>query len=249
MIGMFDSGSGGLTVLQAIRERVPNASILYYGDIKHVPYGSKTRPELTRLTLDAIEFLQQQGATAIISACNSASASLAISIFETLSITPKDLIEMVGPTVRALKDSEERICLLATPATVASEMYQNAFRMVGKEIEVRAVEDVAGLIEFGAPEDVLEDAIRTACTPLPDADVVVLACTHYPLVMPLFQKVLGNVRIFDPAQAVAERAEHQFAPHASGDGSIRFCITKDSESFRALVASLFSGVRYSIEVV
>jgi glutamate racemase len=125
MIGIFDSGSGGLTVLKTVRERMPSADILYFGDIKNAPYGEKPHGELGALTVRAIELLQKRGAESIVSACNSVSASLAISLFDALSLAPGHLIEMVGPTVSAFKDSPERILLTATPATIGSEIYQN----------------------------------------------------------------------------------------------------------------------------
>lgn len=139
MIGIFDSGSGGLTVLKAVRERMPSADILYFGDIKNAPYGSKSNSELSLLTVRAIELLQKRGAGSIVSACNSVSASLAISLFDALSLTPTQLIEMVGPTVATFKNSSARLLLAATPATIGSEIYQNAFRMIGKEVETIAI--------------------------------------------------------------------------------------------------------------
>ncbi|MCR4333930.1 MAG: aspartate/glutamate racemase family protein, partial [Patescibacteria group bacterium] len=143
MIGIFDSGSGGLTVLKAIRERMPSADILYFGDIKNAPYGSKSNSELSVLTVRAIELLQKRGATSIVSACNSVSASLAISLLDSLSLAPTQLIEMVGPTVHSFKNSSARLLLVATPATIQSEIYQNAFRMIGKDVEVVAIPDLA----------------------------------------------------------------------------------------------------------
>lgn len=88
MIGVFDSGSGGLTVLKPLRALLPNADIIYFGDIKHAPYGNRTHEELTRLTVEAIQLLRARGADAIVSACNSVSASLSLSLFGTLDLAP-----------------------------------------------------------------------------------------------------------------------------------------------------------------
>src|SRR3989344_6221172 len=123
MIGIFDSGSGGLTVLKAVREEMPSADVVYFGDIKNAPYGSRSNSELSILTVRAIELLQKRGAESIVSACNSVSASLAVSLFDALSITPTQLIEMVGPTVASFRNSDARILLCATPATIRSEVY------------------------------------------------------------------------------------------------------------------------------
>lgn len=251
MIGIFDSGSGGLTVLKAIRERMPSADILYFGDIKNAPYGSKSNSELSILTVRAIELLQKRGANSIVSACNSVSASLAVSLFDALSLAPEHLIEMVGPTVSYFKNSNARLLLVATPATIQSEIYQNAFRMIGKDVEVVAVPDLASAIEFGSSEEEIERIIRNVFkdVQLGNFDAVVLACTHYPLVANIFQRVFGKVHLFDPALAVAERVKRKLWPREVGDSTTRFIISKDSQPFRDRVAQLPLIGEFSVEVL
>lgn len=249
MIGIFDSGSGGLTVLRAIREHLPSADILYFGDIKNAPYGEKPHRELCELTLRAIELLLARGATGIVSACNSVSAALAVSLFDALSIAPDRLIEMVGPTVSAFKDSPGKILLAATPATIGSGIYQNAFRMLGKEITTVAVPGLAAAIEFGAAEDEIERIIREAFSPVRshDFDPIILACTHYPLALASFERALGSAPFVDPAVAVAERVRRSLGQEV-GTGRTHFIISKDSEPFRARVAGLPFG-QAEIEVI
>jgi glutamate racemase len=251
MIGIFDSGSGGLTVLKAIREQMPSADILYFGDTANAPYGSKTNSELSVLTVRAIELLQKRGANSIVSACNSVSASLAVSLFDALSLAPDHLIEMVGPTVSAFKNSSARVLLAATPATINSAIYQNAFRMIGKDIEVVAIPDLASAIEFGEAEKEIEQIIREAfkSVELENFDVLILACTHYPLVTEIFERVLGPVPLYDPALAVAERVKKQLWPREVGDGVTRFIISKDSQFFRDRIAEFFSESAATIEVL
>lgn len=240
MIGIFDSGSGGLTVLRAIRERMPSADILYFGDIKNAPYGEKSHRELGALTVRAIELLQKRGAESIVSACNSVSASLAISLFDALSIAPEHLIEMVGPTVSSFKDSSSRLLLTATPATIASEIYQNAFHMIGKEIETVAIPGLAAAIEFGGSEKEIESIIRKTFlgVRVRDFDAIILACTHYPLIAHVFERALDPVSLFNPAVAVGERVQRQLWSHEAGNGMTRFIISKDSLPFRNRVAAL-----------
>ncbi len=251
MIGIFDSGSGGLTVLAAIREEMPSCDVVYFGDIKNAPYGSKSNSELSLLTVRAIELLQKRGATNIVSACNSVSASLAVSLFDALSLTPTQLIEMVGPTVSYFKNSSARLLLAATPATIQSEIYQNAFRMIGKEVEVVAIADLAAAIEFDSPEAEIERIILDAFKSVkPDGvDAVILACTHYPLVLPIFQRALGTVPLFDPAIAVGERVKRRLWPREVGDGMTHFIISSDSTPFRKRVAKLFPRGGFTIEVL
>lgn len=249
MIGIFDSGSGGLTVLRAIHDRFPSADVLYFGDIAHAPYGSRSREDLSRLTMQGLSYLMQSGARSIVSACNSVSASLALSLMDALE--PEHMVEMVGPTVRAFRGTKARVALCATPATIESGIYQNAFSMIGVHIEAFAIDGLAGAIEFGRSDE-YASSIRTAAPErLADrADVLILACTHYPLAIPSFRDVLGEkILIFDPADAVASRVEALMWPREMGDGAYRFVISKDSETFRNFVEEMFPGVKKTVEVL
>lgn len=252
MIGVFDSGSGGLTVLKALRQELPSADIAYFGDTKNAPYGPKSREELTQLTVLGIERLQREGAARIISACNSVSASLAVSLCDTLIPEPGSLIEMVGPTVAAFRGSSARIIIFATEATVKSEIYQNGFRMIGNDAAIVAVPELAGALEDGAPEAEIGRIVSEAVhgIELDEMDIAVLACTHYPLAVSAFRNALPRrIRLFDPAGAVAERAKKLWWPQEVGDGTLRFLISKDSVAFRAFVSRLFPNSEYSLEVV
>ena len=251
MIGIFDSGSGGLTVLKAIREQMPSADILYFGDIKNAPYGEKPREELSRLTINNIRVLQTRGATSIVSACNSVSASLAVSLFDVLGLAQQNLIEMVGPTVSYFKDFKKPILLAATPATIASGLYQNAFQMLGIMIDTIAIPKLAGAIEFGISAKEQELLIAGAFAPydMKKYGALILACTHYPLAAVSFRRVLGEVPFFDPAEAVADRVKRQLWPREVGDSKLRFLVSRDTPQFRAHVTKLFPDASYVIEVI
>ena len=251
MIGIFDSGVGGLTVLHAIRQNLPSADVIYFGDTKNAPYGEKSREQLSALTVASIRLLQERGATNIVSACNSVSASLAISLLDAFDLQPNQLIEMVGPTVSTFRGSDARVALCATPATVQSGIYQNAFRMIGKDIQAIPVPGLAGAIEFGKGDAEIETAIREAFSNVDPAsfDVLVLACTHYPFAISQFKNVLGaSIKIFDPAHAVAARVEKQFWPREVGDGRTTFLTSGESLQFKMLVERLFPDVPYTIEI-
>jgi glutamate racemase len=165
---------------------------------------------------------------------------------------PENLIEMVGPTVRYFRGTKAQLALCATRATIQSGIYQNAFAMIGIPVECFAIEGLAAAIEFNHGEEKIESLIRAA---VPDGliervDALILACTHYPLAMEQFNKILGEkTHVFDPALAVAERVEELMWPREMSDGTYRFIISKESEPFRALVAKLFPEVEYSIEVL
>ena len=251
MIGIFDSGSGGLTVLKAIREQMPSADILYFGDTANAPYGEKSREDLSRLTINSIRVLQTRGATSIVSACNSVSASLVISLFDALGLEQQNLIEMVGPTVSYFKDFKEPILLVATPATVLSELYQNAFRMLGIKIDTVAIPKLAGAIEFGTPAKDQELLVAAAFAPydMKKYGAVILACTHYPLALTSLRKVLGDVPFFDPAEAVADRVKRQLWPREVGDGGLRFFVSRDTSQFSSHVTKLLPDASYVVEVI
>ena len=251
MIGIFDYGSGGLTVLKAVRESARNFDVVYFGDLKNAPYGERSRSELSHLTVEGIKMLKAYGATSIVSACNSVSASLAVSLFDTLDLSPDHLIEMVGPTVRYLRHFDKPLLVAATPATIDSGIYQDAFSMVGIDIAPVPIPGLAGAIEFDPSDSQIAQLIRDAFRGV-NVDRyggLVLACTHYPLALSSFEKCLPSIPIFDPATAVAERVEEKFWPAEAGNGTIRFVVSADSELFLQRVAESFPDVEVSVEVL
>lgn len=251
MIGVFDSGVGGLTVLAEIKKALPAADVLYFGDSAHAPYGIRSREELTEFTIAALSYLRTNGCTTLVSACNSVSASMAVSLFDMLDISNTQLIEMVGPTVAAFRESPDRLLVCATPATVVSGMYQLAFRMINKQITMCALPELAGHIEDGAAESVIVNDVQVALSEQQGAyDTVLLCCTHYPLAQHVFESVVPEgVRVVNPASAVADRVGRYAWPREVGVGALRFVITKESEVFRRYVDSLFAGQAYTIEVI
>jgi len=252
MIGIFDSGIGGLSVARAIRAQFPSADLLYFGDTKNAPYGEKSPEELARLTVAGLRLLHDRGATSIVSACNSVSTGLAVSLLDAFELPQDAVIEMVGPTVASMKRFEGKILLVATTATVRSGIYQNAFRMVGHEIDAIPVPHLAGAIERGADLEELDGIVRGALAGMPEGEyqALILGCTHYPFARESFRKVLGEkVLIVDPAEAVADRVLRRFWPREVGDGTARFMISADTPAFRAKVAELFPDFAASIEVV
>lgn len=247
MIGVFDSGSGGLTVLNEIRKINPMADVIYLGDIKNAPYGTKTREELGALTVMLVNRLIEEGATKIVSACNSVSASIVLPMLSILSIRPFDIIEMVGPTVKALRSENRKILVAATLATIESGIYQLGFRTVGKEVETLPIRDLAGAIEFGGTDLEIEEIIKPYLVGIKNS-LLVLGCTHYPLVKSIFEKILvgRETELYDPALAVANEVLKW--KKEKGTGRTRFLITKDSSYFRERVEEMF-GVGNNIEVI
>jgi glutamate racemase len=240
MIGIFDSGCGGLTVLRALRAALPQADVVYFGDTKHAPYGNRTREDIISLTEAAFNLLRSRGATNIVSACNSVSVSLALSV-------PERVIEMVGPTVRALAKSEKRIGLAATVATIESGIYQDAFRAAGKEATAFSIPELAGAIEAGKDTD--EIVANALAGKEGTFDTLILACTHYPLVRESFAKVLPNVELFDPALPVAEEVKRLWGDEEQGTGTTHFILSKESPVFIRFIEAFFPESATACEVL
>ena len=253
MIGVYDSGSGGLTVLKAIREKAPEADIIYFGDLKNAPYGNKSREELGALTVLGIQKLIDEGATEIVSACNSVSVSIVLPMFEILNIPHANLIEMVGPTVASLKDPANKVLVVATRATIDSGAYQEGFRMVGTQADGLAIPDLVTSIEAGAPEEHMEEMVREAITPMLKHGYshLVLGCTHYPLVRHIFDKVVAEVErktlVVDPAYPVADAVVQRFG--TEGKGTTRFLVSQKSDVFSHFVRIHLRDAEPNIEIV
>lgn len=252
MIGVFDSGVGGLSVLRALRQKLPQADFVYFGDTENAPYGEKSAREIGDLIAMALQRLASEGATDIVSACNSASVSVHSVPIDLLRIGKFNIVEMVLPTVGALAPLGKKIALLGTTATIRSRIYQEAFQDRGVEITAIAVPELAGRIEAGASREemfpIIDAALRRAVEV--GAEIISLSCTHYPFVKEMFEESLARagskVVVFDPAEAVAGEVEARFS--GEGEGRLRFLISKDSSVFRNYVEKLFRDAPHTVEV-
>jgi len=248
-IAVFDSGVGGLTVLHELLVALPHEDFLYLGDTARFPYGTRTREELERFSVEIADRLLAAGAKLLVVACNAATSNAlpALQAHVAALAAPVDVVGVVAPeSVLAVAATHTgRIGLLATPATVASGAYERAVN--GADPLVRLVSvpcpDLAPIIQGGFPFDArVVDTVRSYCEPLREAavDTVILGCTHYPLVAPMLQRSLGRgVTLVTSGAAVARRVEHALAvrgleSRATGEGRYRFLCTGDVEDFRSL---------------
>jgi glutamate racemase len=248
MIGFFDSGSGGLSVLVQFRKRCPHADVVYFGDIANAPYGEKGQAELEVLTQEGIKKLYSFGATQVVSACNSVSMSV---LAGAAGDTP--VIEMTGPTAEYIKQYVgKKFLLIATPATVASGIYDKALGGI-VTLDSLAISELAGAIEFGASEEEVQAIVHVAFNTKKGTqyDGMILACTHYPLALAVIAReaheMLGIDLLIDPAVAVAQAVAEKF--DTQGRGMTQFLISKDSEMFRKRIADLFPNMPYEVKVI
>ncbi len=218
-IGMFDSGIGGLTVLHECLVALPAEDFVYFGDTARFPYGSKTQSELKRFAGQIAAFLEHHGVKLLVVACYSATAAALPDLQERFS-TP--IVGVVMPGARAAVQSSRyrRIGVLATEATVASGSYVRAIASLdtGAEVYQQACPGLASFIEEGdVASRQVTDAVRRFTEPLKKErpDVVIMGCTHYPLVAPMLQRHLGrDVKLVNPAAEIAREVERD--PRAPG---------------------------------
>lgn len=248
MIGIFDSGSGGLSVLAALRAKAPKADIVYFGDIGNSPYGSRSSEELAAFVKAGMRRLAENGATEIIAACNSISFSVLAG-----AAGHNRLIEITRPAARMMRQyAGERVLLLATQATVESGIYREALWSI-VALDELPVPRLASAIENEEPEESIVAIVRTAFeTRRGQAyDKILLGCTHYPLVRDVIEaeaaELFPGASLLDPADPVAEEAIKRFA--CDGGGSIQFLISADSHAFRNRVAPMFLEGHCSLTVI
>lgn len=211
-VGVFDSGVGGLTVLQALRRTLPSAPLHYVADTAFAPYGERSSEFIQDRSLAIAEYLWSSGAAIIVVACNTATAHAVTAIRQRW---PGRAVVGIEPGIKPAVAASRcgRIGVLATPATLASQRYQALLREHAGGVEVisQPCAGLADLIETGcldSPE--LRALVERCCAPLRDAgvDTVLMGCTHYPLVQTLIQASLGpKVLLLNVEDAVARQTQ------------------------------------------
>ena len=217
MIGIFDSGYGGLTILNHIRQRLPQYNYLYLGDNARAPYGTRSFDVIYEYTLQAVNYLHQQGCDLIILACNTASAK-ALRTIQQNDINPDELrvLGVIRPTVELVptRTRTNHIGVLATPGTVASESYVIELQKQNSKLIItqQACPMWVPLIESG--EHLSEGAdyfVEKYLTELlerdPKIDTIILGCTHYPLLQDKIEKFLAVQTITEQAVSVIAQGE------------------------------------------
>ncbi len=248
-VAVFDSGVGGLTVLHELLVSLPTEDYVYVGDTARFPYGEKSQAQLRQFSIEIAEHVLAAGAKLIVVACNAASSAALAVLEQHLARTgrPVDVIGVVAPATQlAVAGSRNgRIGLLATPATVASGAYERAVAASDPHVQLESVPcpDLAPIIQGGFPFDQSVVAtVRGYCEPLrrAEVDTVILGCTHYPLVAPMLQRMLGrDVTLVTSGAGVVRSVERALAAREllnprRGEGDYRFECTADVESFREL---------------
>jgi glutamate racemase len=246
-IAVFDSGVGGLTVLHECLVSLPEEDFLYLGDSAQFPYGIKKPSELRERVEQVSAFMLERGAKLLVIACNSATSAgrdAAVALAAEHGVEVVSVIEPEAEIAAAVSEAG-RVGVLATPATVESGSYRRALERQGRALQVTevAAADLAPIIQHGFPFDQgVVDTVRSYCQPLRQAEVdtLILGCTHYPLVAPMLQRMLGrDVRLISAGHAVAAATQRVLEGKGldspgGGEGAYRFLCTGDVDSFREL---------------
>jgi glutamate racemase len=248
-IGVFDSGVGGLTVLHELLVQLPQEDFVYLADTARFPYGERSAKELQEFSLQIAEELVRRQVKLLVVACNSATAAALPALQARMMQTTLgvDVIGVVRPgAVHAVAATRTgRVGLMATTATVQSGAYAEAVAAADPHVHLEQVPcpDLTEIIEGGFPFDQrVVDTVRRYCEPLREArvDTVILGCTHYPLVRPMLQRMLGpGVTIISSGAPLARQVEHALGSRSlgserEGEGEYSFLCTGDTDSFRAL---------------
>ena len=240
-IGVFDSGIGGLTVVRALRELLPNEKIFYLGDTARVPYGGKSATTVERYSLEITAMLLEENCKTIVVACNTASALALPKLEATSPVTVTGVIRP-GAAAAVATTRNGHIGVIGTRATIKSGAYERAIRSLDDKVQIsaRACPLFVPLIEEGWLESEITDRIvRQYLEPLVQdgIDTLVLGCTHYPLLREAIGRFLGdNVKLVDSAQncakAVRDLLEAEKLRAAQGtDGKLEVALTDPPDSF------------------
>ena len=240
MIGVFDSGVGGLSVLVEVRRRLPGADLLYVADRARAPYGTKPIEVVESMSHEVAAWLLARGATCLVVACNTASAAALDSL---RLVHPGTPIVGMEPAVKpaAAGTASGRVAVFATAVTFQGRLFASVVDRFAEGVEVLtyACPEWVELVEEGVVEGTeAEHAVAAALEPAMEAgaDRIVLACTHFSFLRPLIERV-GDIPVIDPAPAVAQQVE-RVAPEPTGGGGTVLAVSGDASGFNELAHRL-----------
>ncbi len=247
-IGVFDSGFGGLTVLKALLEIVPDAEYAYFGDTARLPYGSKSVETVARYAVEAAHYLESHGAQMLVIACNTATA-LALDHITSAAHVPVVGVVEPGAEAAASVTKNQKVVVVGTEATVSSHAYRKALEARGLQAQEKACPLLVPLVEEGWIEHPVTEQVariylnEAFADGFQDADVIVLGCTHYPLLKPLLRRVAPeHASIVDSAESTARAVASHLGGLVKASSEeerrsaprLKFFATDSTEKFKRL---------------
>ena len=234
MIGIFDSGIGGVTVLKEILKILPKENYIYYSDSKNNPYGDKSDEEIFNICDRIVKGLIEQECKVIVIACNTASAKAAKQLREKYS---KEIIIAIEPAYKMVHDFayEKPTLVMATKGTIESEKFHRLYeKFYNHKTYLMACKGLADIIEEGNEEKIQKYLKENLAEYVGKVENVVLGCTHYPLVQEQIAQVLGNVKFFNGAPHLAKHLKDvlekkDLINNSQSEGNINFIDSSNSE--------------------
>lgn len=244
MIGIFDSGVGGLSVYKELREMLPDTQFIYLADQKNSPYGIKSTKDIRDLTLVALKFLQSRKANCIVIACNTASVSGLDYYRKNIKVPIIGLVPAIKPAAKKYK----RIAILATPATIRSTKLQEYIAEFARGNEVKIIEN-SSLVSVVENADFDSKEISRVSDKLKalSVDAVVLGCTHFVFLLPQFRKNLADIEFFDSGSAVALQTKKVYKKSKNKKADIFY--TTGSPAVFSKIAHLLLGIKVEAKLL
>jgi glutamate racemase len=245
-IGVFDSGVGGLTVLQALRRRMPARDFIYLGDTARVPYGRKPPEMVVEFATEIADFLCGMGVEGLVVACNTASAVALPALVERCPVPAWGVIEPGVETAARVTQSGS-VGVIGTKGTIGSRAYQRRLEARGLRVWAQACPMLVHVVEEGLVDSAeARLLVREYLSGRPEMDALILGCTHYPLLRGVLQDAVGpGVTLVDSAEAVAEVVSKAFGETGDAPGRVVHFVTGDPLAF-AHTAKVIGGVEGEI---
>jgi glutamate racemase len=264
-IGVFDSGFGGLTVLKELIALAPDADYFYFGDTARLPYGSKSAETVAKYAIGAAHYLEERGTQMLVIACNTATA-LALDKITLSSAVPVIGVIEPGAANASAASQARNVVVIGTEATISSHAYAKALQARGVQAKEKACPLLVPLVEEGwSDHTVTEQVARVYLDEAfadgsESADVLLLGCTHYPLLKPLLRRLIpSHITIVDSADSTARVVSQllrQGLPKASvekeerrGMPRLKFFVTDSAGKFQRLGARFLGGLIEEVEHV
>jgi len=225
MIGVFDSGVGGLSVVKQIFKNLPEYQIIYFGDTVHLPYGTKGAGFVKKSSLNITKWLLEKEAKVIVVACHTASAESAYYLKQEFKGVP--IFEMISPTLKEvlLTTNNKRVGIIGTPGTIKSEAWKKKLLALEPclKVQSKSCPLLVPLVEEGwIDKDITKNVIKEYLKDFKEIDTLILACTHYPMLKKEIKKVLGkNVKIIDPAESLARELKIYLTDYSQVERNIK----------------------------
>ena len=256
-IGVFDSGMGGLTVLNALRKHLPHESFFYLGDTARLPYGTKSPDTVKQYAVQMARILVEKRIKALVIACNTATTAALPHLQAMLPDVPVLGVVAPGAAAAVMATKNKRIVVLATETTIASKAYQNLIlqQIPDAFISNRACSVLVALAEEGmVSNSVAREALKHYLSGIKDEDAILLGCTHFPVFKPLLADLLPpGVAIVDSAQATAnalyqELESHELLNDSGKPTQINYLVTDSVQRFQR-VGEIFLGSPLRLEEI